>query len=89
MATLAEIKTRILQVLDDATATRYPDALITEAIIQAFSSINARLPKVSSLDLTITTAGREQAAAGMDDCLFIISVSLVSRINSPASSPRL
>ncbi len=78
MSTLAEIKTRILQVLDDASGARYPDALLTEAINQAFSSINTRLPKVSTLDLTITTAGREQAVSGIFNCLFIISVSLIS-----------
>lgn len=77
MSTLADLNTRALHVLSDPSGARYNADLLSEAFLQALELLNRRMPRLARLDLTITDPGRDQPLAGMEHCLFIVSVCLV------------
>jgi len=78
MITLASVKTRVLQVLDDTTGVRFVTGLVDEAIRMAMDVINQKLPRMATLELTIATTGRDQVVFGLEDPLLIVGVCLSS-----------
>lgn len=74
MPTLAGIKNRVRQILDDSAADRFSEDLVENAIRQALTHIDESLPRILTKDLTVTIAGRDQSLAGMEDCLYLINL---------------
>jgi len=75
--TLAEIETRILAVLQDPNGTRFSSGLLDAAVRLALDTLDQRLPRLSEIEVTIETGGREQALSGLEDCLYLVGLCIV------------
>jgi hypothetical protein len=76
MITLTTLKSRLLQALQDPAEKRYNDSTLEEAIRQALDRINQRLPNIVSHTFTVSQGGRTQSVAGLEGCLYLVSVSI-------------
>lgn len=78
MPTIESIKNRARQILDDANLSRYSDALLENAIRQELSHLDEKLPLVRTLDLQISSAGKDQDVTGMVHPLYLIQLCMLS-----------
>jgi hypothetical protein len=65
MSSYPNLKTRVLQMLNDAAGVRYVDVSIQEAMRQALVLYNGSLPQVKIYTITADTAGRIQSLAAL------------------------
>jgi hypothetical protein len=84
MITLTNFKSRMLQVLEDPEGKRFDNAALEEAIRQAISLLDQRLPNIAVCTFTVTVGGRDQSITGLGECLYLVTVC----INPESSSSR-
>lgn len=73
-ATYASLKTRALQLLNDATAVRYTDLAIQEAMRQALAAYTSALPQLKSAVLTVATAGATQSLGALSTLTNVVAI---------------
>ena len=78
MTTLASIKPRILQVLEDPAGTRFASGLVDEALRLALDALDQRLPRLASEDILVTVSGRDQPLTNLNECLYLVCLTLSS-----------
>jgi hypothetical protein len=76
MTTLTEIQTRVSQVLEDPSGTRFSTVLLTEAVRLALNTIDQRAPRLLTTEITVTAGGRDQLLPALEDCLYLVNLSL-------------
>jgi len=85
MSALAAFRTRILLMLGDSGAARYSNDEIDEALKQALGLYASAYPQLSSQEITIAAAGRDQSLA---DCAsFMNLIDFVYPYDSTAADP--
>ena len=82
MNNLASTITRIRQLLDDAEGDRFGDELLENAIRITLSGIDEKLPRVTAVEHTLVTTGRDQTLTGLTRPLYLIEV---KRVTDPSS----
>lgn len=88
MPTLEDIRNRVRQILDDTSGDRFSSVMLDTAIRQALARLDERMPLIRSLDLQITTSGRDVTLTGLDHPLYLIEVYILpaSTGSMPASA---
>jgi hypothetical protein len=76
MTKLDDINTRLRDLLEDSASQRFSEDLLSVALRQSLDEINQRLPRILSTEFTVATGGRDQSLATLNDCRYIISVTV-------------
>ena len=84
-----DVVTRLREVLSDPLGTRFPDAMLEEAVRQALREVDGTLPRVIEDEMTISSSGRDQPLPGLVDPLYLISLSLPAGDESCALEPEV
>jgi hypothetical protein len=71
---LAQIISRVREVLSDPGSLRFSDASLEEGIRQAMQEINHSLPQIMESSVTLETCSREQAFPSLVKPLYILSI---------------
>ena len=72
MSALAAFRTRILLMLGDSGAARYSNDEIDEALRQALVLYSKAYPQISSQEITISAAGRDQTLTACTNFMNLI-----------------
>ncbi len=76
MTKIDDINTRLRDLLEDSSGQRFSGDLLNVALRQSLDEINQRLPHILSTEFTVTSGGRDQSLAALNDCRYIISVTV-------------
>lgn len=75
-ATFSDIQNRITQVLEDPAGTRFSAGLLQEAVRLALATLDQRLPRVLTAEISPGEDGRELNLPAPANCLYLISLSM-------------
>jgi hypothetical protein len=89
MIQLETTQNRVRQILADADGARYSDDLLVNAVRMALRGIDEKLPQVLARSFTVSTPGRDQVLTGLENCLYLVSLTLVNADGADAKKVEL
>jgi hypothetical protein len=78
MINLETLKSRVRLLLDDAGAVRFSEDLLESAARLALHGLDEKLPLALTTTLEVSTAGRDQSLSGIEGCLYLVSLGILT-----------
>jgi len=74
MNDLENLKNRVRQILDDGGGTRFSETLLDNAVRQAMTRLDDKLPQMKEVEFTVVSPGCYQVVSGLQRPLFMVKV---------------